>query len=289
MSAITRPVMRYHGGKFRLAPWIISHFPEHTVYVEPFGGAASVLMRKPRSNGEVYNDLDGDIVNVMRVLRDDALRNKLVEALVFTPYAREEFMMAFEPSDDPVERARHALVRAEMSFGSAGTTQNGVGFRIDTKRMPANAMHIWARIPDNLAAFGQRLQGVLIENRPALDVLANHDTGNTLFYLDPPYLYDTRKRGGSASYRHEMSDDDHQQLLTALLALNGMVVLSGYPNAMYDDLLRGWRRVEKPSNISGRKGSSIRTEVLWISPRTWANFDIEMEQKRREVAWPFRS
>lgn len=264
---IARPVMRYHGGKFRLAPWIISHFPNHAVYVEPFGGAASVLMRKPRSHGEVYNDLDGDIVNVMRVLRDDALRNKLVEVLVFTPYARAEFTLTWEPSDDPVECARRTLVRAEMGFGSAGTTQKATGFRIDTKRNYCNAMHVWARIPDKLAAFGQRLQGVLIENRPALDVLTNHDTRNTLFYVDPPYVHDTRKRGGSASYRHEMRDEDHRLLLTALLELDGMVILSGYPHAMYEDQLRGWQRVEKRTNISGRKGSSIRTEVLWISPR----------------------
>jgi DNA adenine methylase len=267
MTAITRPVMRYHGGKFRLAPWIISHFPTHTVYVEPFGGAASVLMRKPRSHGEVYNDLDGEVVNVMRVLRDDALRNKLIEALAFTLYACKEFELAWESSDDPVERARRTLIRAEMGFGSAGATKNTTGFRIDTKRNSCNAMRVWARIPDRLAAFGQRLQGVLIENRPAFDVLTDHDTENTLFYVDPPYVHSTRKMRYSAYYRHEMRDEDHQQLLTAMLELEGMVILSGYSHAMYENMLGGWQRVETQSSISGNRGAGIRTEVLWISPR----------------------
>jgi len=140
--AITRPIMRYHGGKFRLADWVISYFPTHKCYVEPFGGVASVLMRKPRSHGEVYNDLDGTIVNVMRVLRDPVLCDRLVEALTLTPYARDEFALAFEHTDDPVESARRTFIRAEMGFGSAGATKGTTGFRIDTKRNYGTAMQI---------------------------------------------------------------------------------------------------------------------------------------------------
>ncbi|MCP1679451.1 DNA adenine methylase [Kerstersia gyiorum] len=125
----TRPVMRYHGGKFRLAPWIISHFPPHRTYCEPFGGAASVLMQKPRSYAEVYNDRDDDIVNVMRVLRDPVMRAQLEEAVAMTPYARSEFEAAFHHSDEPVERASKALDRAQPS-GNAGEfkTDDQMGF-----------------------------------------------------------------------------------------------------------------------------------------------------------------
>lgn len=271
-KAPTRPVMRYHGGKFRLAPWIISHFPPHKTYCEPFGGAASVLMQKPRSYSEVYNDLDDDIVNVMCVLRDPALRSQLEEAMAMTPYARAEFEQAFEHTDEPVERARRTLVRAEMGFGSAGATKGNTGFRIDTKRNHGTAMHVWTRIPGELSAFGRRLQGVLIENRSALQVIADHDTPETLFYVDPPYVHDTRQMG-SRCYRHEMDDGQHAQLLHALQNVSGMVVLSGYPHPVYEAALAGWTRVETSARMAAGRGTGIRTEVLWISPNA-ATLDL---------------
>lgn len=265
----TRPVMRYHGGKFRLAPWIISHFPPHRTYCEPFGGAASVLMQKPRSYGEVYNDLDDDIVNVMRVLRDPESCTRLAKSLAMTPYARAEFEQAFEHTDEPAERARRTLVRAEMGFGSAGATKGSTGFRIDTKRNHGTAMHVWSRIPHELADFGRRLQGVLIENRSALQVIADHDTAETLFYVDPPYVHDTRQMG-SRCYRHEMDDQQHAQLLQALLSVKGMVVLSGYPHPLYEDALPQWTRIETCARMAAGRGTGIRTEVLWISPNAAA-------------------
>lgn len=265
MTAPTRPLLRYHGGKWRLAPWIISYFPPHKVYVEPFGGAASVLIRKPRSHGEVYNDLDDEIVNVLRVVRDPSTCDALATALVLTPYSRTEFELAYQPSDDPVERARRCLVRAEMGFGSAGATKGVTGFRIDTRRNYGTAMAVWAKVPDNLHAFCQRLQGVLIENRPALDVIDDHDTPETLFYIDPPYIHGTRQMG-SRCYRHEMDDADHQALIERLLTVRGMVILSGYPHPIYDDLLAGWQRVETEARMAAGRGTGIRTEVLWLSP-----------------------
>src|SRR5690606_19105648 len=119
MTQPRRPVLRWHGGKWLLAPWIIEHFPAHRVYVEPFGGAGSVLMRKPRTYAEIWNDLDGEVVNIFRVLRSpDA--NRLVDALRLTPFSRQEFTGAYEPSSDPVERARRLVIRSFMGFGSNG-------------------------------------------------------------------------------------------------------------------------------------------------------------------------
>ncbi len=223
-------------------------------------------MQKPRSYGEVYNDLDGDIVNVMRVLQNETQRVRLAELLTLTPYARAEFELAWEPAGEPVERARRTFIRAEMGFGSAGATKGNTGFRIDTKRNYCTAMHVWARVPEKLAAFGRRLQGVLIENRPALQLLRDHDTPETLFYVDPPYVHETRKMG-SACYRHEMDDAGHAELLDALKSLNGMVILSGYPHATYEAALKGWGRVEAQARMAAGRGTGMRTEVLWISPR----------------------
>lgn len=217
---VLRPVLRYHGGKFRLAPWIISHFPAHRIYVEPFGGAAGVLIRKPRAYSEVYNDLDDDVANLFRVIRDPATRQQLVEMLVLTPYARSEFEAAWKPATEPIERARRLVVRAMMGFGSAGATKGTTGFRIDTKREYETAQHTWALYPHNLAAVGQRLSAVLIENRPAIEVIQAHDTPQTLHYIDPPYLHKTRCRvngkGSARGYRYEMDEAEHLALLEML-------------------------------------------------------------------------
>lgn len=131
---VTRPALRYHGAKFRLAEWVMQFFPAHTCYVEPFGGAAGVLLQKPRAYAEAYNDLDGNVVNFFRVLRDPIQRQQLVDACVLTSYARDEFELSWEPTEEPIERARRLCIRAQMGFGSAGATKGVTGFRIDTKR-----------------------------------------------------------------------------------------------------------------------------------------------------------
>ncbi|HFO0117772.1 TPA: DNA adenine methylase, partial [Yersinia enterocolitica] len=254
MSEIKHPAIRYHGGKFRLAPWVISHFPAHTHYVEPFGGAASVLLRKERSYAEVYNDLDGDVVNLFAVLRDMTLRECLIEALTLTPYSRDEFTDAYDEAETMVEKARRLVIRATMGFGSAGATKGTTGFRLDTKRSSATAQHLWARMPENLAAVGQRFEGVLVENRDAVQCMLDHDTTSTLHFVDPPYVHDTRVIS-SRYYRHEMDNNAHLNLLDTVNKLEGMVVLSGYNTDMYNDILTGWQKQEKQSSAAGRKGS----------------------------------
>lgn len=264
--SITRSALRYHGGKFRLAPWVLQFFPPHGCYVEPFGGAAGVLLRKPRVYAEVYNDLDGDIVNFFRVLRDPGMRADLVEACRLTPYARDEFDLAYEPTDDMRERARRTCVRAAMGFGSAGATKATTGFRTDTRRKYGTAQHNWADYPDSLAAIGERFSGVLIENRDALAVIADHDGPDTLLFVDPPYVHETRSMRNKGGYRHELDDDGHRQLLAALRAVDGMVVLCGYASDLYELELQGWERHETIARISGGRGTSIRTEVVWLNP-----------------------
>lgn len=270
MSAVRSPVIRYHGGKFRLAPWLLQHFPPHVCYVEPYGGAAGTLIQKPRAYAEIYNDIDGNIVNLFQVLRDQASRDRLIEMLVLTPYAREEFELAYEETEDAVELARRTVIRAQMGFGTAGATKGKTGFRIDVRRKYGTAQDIWAAYPETLALIGERLAAVMIENRPALDVIKAHDEPTTLFYVDPPYVHGTRYRGASHGryYRHEMTDADHSALLDVLLQVAGMVVLSAYPNDLYDDALasRGWLCAETQARISAGRGAGIRTEQLWMNP-----------------------
>ncbi|MBK1614983.1 DNA methyltransferase [Rubrivivax gelatinosus] len=264
-SAGLRPAMRYHGAKFRLAPWILRFFPPHGCYVEPFGGAAGVLIQKPRVYAEVYNDLDGEVVNFFRVLRDPRMRADLVEACRLTPYAREEFDLSYQPTDDAVERARRCCVRAAMGYGSAGATKASTGFRTDTRRKYGTAQHNWADYPGSLGAIGERFAGVLIENRDAIAVMEDHDGPDTLHFVDPPYVYSTRHMRNRGGYRHELDDDGHRRLLETLKGLSGMVVLSGYRSGLYDAALADWQRFETEARISGRRGASLRTECVWLN------------------------
>ncbi len=267
MSEPTRPVLRWHGGKWLLAPWIISHFPAHRVYVEPFGGAASVLIRKERAYAEVYNDLDDDVVNLFRVLRDRKNGDQLLADLRMTPFARTEFNEAYLPTDCPVEQARRLIIRSFMGFGSDG--HNGArptGFRANSNRSGTTPAHDWTNYAGPLEMIIARMEGVVIEKRPAIEVMAQQDTPLTLHYVDPPYVWETRSKAHNSSkknYRHELSDEDHVQLLEVLKNLQGMVVLSGYATPLYDDALSGWRRVERAALADGARE---RTEVLWINP-----------------------
>ncbi len=265
---ITTPVIRYHGGKFRLAPWVLQHFPAHTCYVESFGGAAGVLMQKSRSYAEVYNDMDGDIVNLFRVFQAEQSRTALAELLVLTPYSREEFELAWEPTDNQIERARRTIIRAQMGFGSAGATKGITGFRIDTNRKYGTAQSLWTKYPEQIAVIGQRLAGVLIENRPAIEVIKAHDDSGTLHYVDPPYMHGTRYKNAVSGryYRHEMTDADHRELIGTLLEAKGMVALSGYDSEIYRELLSDWSMNSTSARISAGRGTSSRQECLWLNP-----------------------
>lgn len=299
----TRPVLRWHGGKWKLFPWVVQHFPTHRIYVEPFGGAGSMLIRKDRVYAEVYNDLDDVVVNLFRVLRDEAKATRLIEHLRLTPFARQEFMDALDVAEDDVERARHLIVRSFMGFGSNAHSSSPVadkngfesytrpdreadayrstGFRANSNRSGTTPAHDWGNYPDALALVVERLRGVIIENRPAIDVMRQHDGGATLHYVDPPYMPDTRSPANKYDlkhrmYRHELTPDDHRELLASLRSLEGMVVLSGYPHQLYDEMLPDWRRVACKALADGARE---RTEVLWINPACAAALDSEQAQR----------
>lgn len=260
----TRPIVRYHGGKWILGPWIIGHFPAHRIYTEPFGGGASVLLRKPRSYSEIYNEKDGEIVNLFRVVRDhgEALR----KALELTPFSRIEFKQSYEASSDSMEQARRTVVRSYMGFGSASASGANTGFRANSNRSGTTPAHDWQNYPDCIPAIIERLRGVVIENREASDVMLQHDSPETLHYVDPPYVLETRSMKNpycKKGYRFEMTDEQHRDLAAFLHTLSGVVVVSGYACKLYDkELFRKWHRVERPALADGARK---RTEVLWIN------------------------
>ena len=257
-----------------LAPWIIEHFPPHRIYCEPYGGAGSVLLRKPRAYAEVYNDLDDGVVGLFQVLRSD-MRDKLISDLRLTPFSRLEFEEAYKPTADPVEAARRLVTRAFMGFGGDGhNVKVKTGFRGTSKRAGTTPAQDWRNFPEALRNIVERLQGVVIENRPALDLIDYYDSPETLFYLDPPYMPETRSqksRRGKIKYHayaHEMSADDHATMLKAIQYLKGMVVLSGYHSKLYNKLLADWKRFEKKTVADGARP---RVEVLWLNKNAELN------------------
>jgi DNA adenine methylase len=266
----TRPALRYHGGKWKLAPWVIEHMPAHHIYVEAFGGAASVLLRKPRSYGEVYNDLDDEVVNVFRALRDPALAVELARRLALTPFARTEFKAAYTDPTDDLDRAYKMIVRSFMGFGSASMTRKHyTGFRSNSNRAGTTPAQDWGNWPRGIELLVERLRGVVIENREAMLVMTQHDTAETLHYVDPPYPQSTRSslnnRNGNRGhyYRHDMTDDEHRALAAGLRELAGMVMVSGYRCPLYDDeLYPDWVSIERRHMADGARP---RIEVLWMN------------------------
>lgn len=262
----TRPALRWHGGKWRLAPWIISHFPEHRIYTEAYGGAGSVLLKKPRAYGEIWNDLDDEAVNLFQVLRDKRLAAELRRALYLTPFSRREFELSYESTTDPTERARRLVIRSYQGFGANAHNRGApTGFRPGSNRSHTTPAHDWANYPSALARIIKRIRGVVIEHRDALKVLLQHDMTDTLHYVDPPYIHSTRGTGHDAKhrYRYEMFPHDHENLAQILRGLKGMVVLSGYPSPLYDRLFGDWKTSERQAMADG---ANERTEVLWMNP-----------------------
>lgn len=258
-----RPLVRYHGGKWKLAKWIISHFPPHRVYTESFGGGGSVLLQKHRSYAEIYNDLDDEIVNLFRVARD--MGEALAQAIELTPFARHEFAESYQAVDTPLEQARRTVARSFMGFGSAGASGQSTGFRANSNRSGTTPAHDWMNYPAHLRNVIQRLRGVVIENREASMVMQSHDSEQTLHYVDPPYVHDTRSlRTRSPAYKHEMTDQDHEALASVLHDLKGMVIVSGYRCDLYDRLFQGWQRIDAAAHADGARE---RVESLWLSPR----------------------
>lgn len=286
-----RPVLRYHGGKFRLAPKLLEILPSHRIYTEVFGGGGSVLMMKPRCYSELYNDLDREVVNVFRVLQNRVKAKHLETQLRATPFSREEFNLSYTAAASDVERARRTIIRSFMGFGSdsisrlmatrAGfntriSSTMSTGFRYNANRSSTTAATDWKNYPNYIAAFVDRLQGVTIENRNALEILPKVDREDALHYLDPPYPMSTRQTGnGSAApehrYRWEMNDDDHRELAACLQGLEGMVIISSYQSEFYDELFRGWKKIAWTAGnlCSANTNEQTRTEVVWMNAQAW--------------------
>ncbi len=252
------PPVRYMGSKWQLANWIVSKFPPHTRYVEPFCGGASVFFRKSRSEVEVLNDLNGDLVNFFQVLRN--CPDELINLIELTPFAVTEYELAWQQSADPLEQARRFYIRSWQSFSGDTRTRSGWR-RVSSSSRDRTAVNDWKRLK-GLQMAVDYLRHAQIDNLDAIDCIQRNDAEDTLFYLDPPYVHSTRK-----SLRHqylwEMTDDDHYALAQCLHQIKGMAIISGYDSSLYRELYADWYVCTKSNTTNG---NGVATEYLWLSP-----------------------
>lgn len=260
----------WYGGKNTHLSWLLRLLPRTTCYVEPFGGAASVLINREPCEVEVYNDIYQDVVIFFRVLRDHA--DELIRRIRLTPYARAEFALACDREhqpEDPIERARLFYVRAsQVRIGLAQIATPGQwGFtRAHSAGGMASTVHSYLRGMDDLAAIAERLMRVQIECRTALDVIRLYDSPETLFYCDPPYVMASRP--GGKGYAHEMTDDDHRALAEALNSAQGMVAVSGYEGDLMDELYappKWFKNFGPERSLSSSRYGRMQREVLWTN------------------------
>lgn len=246
-----------------MAPWIIEKFPPHSVYVEPFGGAASVLLQKPPSRIEVYNDVDNGVVNLFRILRDPAKAEQLRRAIELTPFSRMEFYRCWDLAPEcEIEEARRLIVRSFQSIGNKSRLA-GNGWRTRTERARWSPCVAWNGWPDTVPDYVARLKDCIIECLPWQKMVDVYDGEDTLFYVDPPYPHSSRVAGYKKIYANELTDYDHEVLLDRLKQCRGYVILSSYPNESYDRQLEGWTKLEIRARA---QTNSPRLEVLWLSP-----------------------
>ena len=230
------------------------------VYLEPFAGSLAVFFNKNPGIIEVINDLDGEIVNMFRVLRERP--DELKQAIELTPYSREEYDKAFEPCEDPLERARRFMIIANQGVGAKRASKSG--WQCYAANDPGGCVVKWSSVKDVISPASKRLRGtttnlVHIENTDAIELIKRFDKPEVLMYIDPPYVRRTRRSG--ALYKHEMDDKQHASLLQVLCGSKAKIVLSGYDCDLYNRSLPGWYK----DQIEARLTVGMGTETIWMN------------------------
>jgi DNA adenine methylase len=283
------PVLKYPGAKWRIAEWIIGHLPAHTSYLEPFFGSGAVYFSKPIASIEAINDLDCNVVNLFRVLREHPER--LADLCALTPWAQDEYADVVQKIRKPIdwqtahlemrlERARQFITASWQMFGSKNvTSRNGWRHRYLGGQSPCTT---WTKLPDRIMWAAERLQQTQICNQDALKLIQAHNGREILIYADPPYLGDTRSHG--KLYDHEMkSAKQHMALLDVLEAHTGMVVLSGYDSGLYQARLGHWTRFY---TVARAQSNRQTMEVIWLNPMAAKRLGKPTQQQMFELSEP---
>ncbi len=248
-------IMKYPGSKWKIADWIVKHFPPHKVYCEPYFGSGGVFFTKQPSYIETINDLNGDVVNLFKVCRERP--EELAAAIEMTPFAREEYTNCHEITGDDIGRARRTLVRYHQSYGTCNSNKNS--WRNSQASNSPRCAAVWKQLPQIITDVCGRLKDAQIENVDALKLIERYDDPETLLYLDPPYLQSIRWRN---MYACEMTDDMHAELLELIIKSKSKVIISAYDNGLYNEYLKGWYTAEK--NTIAQAGKH-RTEKIYMN------------------------
>ncbi|HEL9598127.1 TPA: DNA adenine methylase [Streptococcus suis] len=252
-----KSILRYPGSKWNLASKIADLLPEHKSYIEPFFGSGAVLFTKPASAIETVNDLNSDVVNLFKMVRDRPL--ELAEKLFLIPYSRQVYDETFaqKPAGE-IEKAVNFVIRSVMSHGFRVIEKSGWKNDINGRER-AYAVKHWNDLPDVIQEMTLRLKQVQIEHRPALELIKRFDKQDVCMYLDPPYVLSTRTR---KQYSHEMEDQDHLELLRTIGQSKAKILLSGYDSELYSNYLDGWHRLE--FDATAEQGLK-RKEIIWLN------------------------
>jgi len=260
-----RPPVKWYGGKRYLASWIIQHFPPHRIYLEAFGGGASVLLNKAPCEVETYNDLDLRITRLFRVLRDQS--EEFVGQVKLIPYSQVEFEASrkYPPDASELEMAVCDFVRWRQSFAGKGESWSYTTAR--ARGGMAGDVNAWWSAIDGLPKVIERLRRVQIICQSALEAIPRFDHEDALIYCDPPYVHSTRDGQSRKVYHAEMSDEEHLELAVLLRRCRGTVVLSGYDSGLYAEAYHGWHKVTRDiaNHAAGGRSKRRETECLWIN------------------------
>jgi DNA adenine methylase len=258
---ISGPVLKYPGAKWTIGEWILSFVPKHRIYLEPFFGSGALFFTKHPSEIETINDINGDVVNLFCVIRNNP--EKLAELVEMTPWARDEYYKSYEKSEEPIEAARRFLVRCWMAFGTK--TSDRTGWRNDIQgRKYISCPNRWKVVPNRIIETALRLKDAQIENQPAVQLIKRYNFKDVFVYADPPYPLSTRS---GRMYANEMLDEDHLELLETLKEHKGPVIIFGYACKLYDEILKGWRRETRKTLAELARE---REEVLWMNDKVFS-------------------
>ncbi len=270
----------WYGGKYSHLNWLLPFLPQATHYCEPFGGSAAVILNRDPARVETYNDIDGELTNFFRVLREQ--KEALIEAIGLTPFSREELRIAVSEPTEPLndlERARRFFVRArQVRTGLAQTASEGRWAHciLTSRAGMAGAVSRWLGSVDGLSEIAQRLLRIQIENAPAIEVIQRYDTPETLFYCDPPYVHEART--DSNAYAYEMNNAQHRQLADVLHQVKGKVALSGYHSPLMDELYGDWQQIEAPAKKAHSTNTQPNNRKRDRVERLWINYTLDQSQ-----------
>ncbi|MFQ9923760.1 MAG: DNA adenine methylase [Beduini sp.] len=249
-------LLNYPGSKQLIKDWIISFIPKHQTYLEPYFGSGTIFFNKEQAKIEVINDIDQDIYNYFKVLRDKP--DAFIENIILTPFSIKEYKNSrvITETDSDIEKARKFAIKCWFGIGNSAVYQSG--FRRSKSSTSSNKCKTWNKLPETMQIASSRLKNAVLENDDAINIIKKYNNPDVFIYCDPPYVLSTRKEH---LYKHDMTDEQHIELLRTLKEHKGKVLISCYNEEIYSKELAGWHK--ETIETAAERGK--RTECLYMN------------------------